>query len=248
MQLRVIGAAPAWGNPGEACSCHLVDTGAGRLLLDLGNGALSRLLTVRGAPPAAVVVSHLHPDHFADLVPLAYGLAYGGFGWPRPSLHVPAGGLEILDGLARLWGQDLEGLFGIVLDLREYGAREPFAIAGAVVHAAPAAHSGLAHCLRVEAGGRVLGYTGDSAPSADVAAHLEGSHLLLAEAVVPEGADGSAHGHSTATEAAGLAVDAKVERLVLTHVPSALRAQGLRAARARFPRTDLALPGLRTAV
>ncbi len=110
----MIGAAPAWGNPGEACTCHLVDTGAERLVLDLGNGSLARLLRLSGPPPVAVVLSHLHPDHFADLVPLAYGLGYGGFGWRRPTLHVPVGGLEVLDRLAAVYLLDASGVTGTV--------------------------------------------------------------------------------------------------------------------------------------
>jgi ribonuclease BN (tRNA processing enzyme) len=100
----------------------------------------------------------------------------------------------------------------------------------------------------VEVDGRVLGFTGDTAHSVDVAAHLRGSHVLLAEAVLPEGRDGSSSGHSTATDAAALAVDVGAERLLLTHVPHERRARALREARRAFPHVDLALPGLRVEV
>jgi ribonuclease BN (tRNA processing enzyme) len=246
MELSVLGASPAWANPGEACSSHLVHTEDERLVLDLGNGALARLRRLGSPAPRAIVLSHLHPDHFADLVPLAYGLRHGDWGWPRPSLHVPAGGLEVLDRLARVWGSDL-GMFGSVLDLAEYRVDTPFTLGSAVVLAAPADHSGLPHCLRVEIGGRVLGYTGDTAYDAGVAAHLRGSHVLLAEATTLEG-DAPGGPHQSAADAARMALAADAGRLLLTHVPQERRARALREARRAFPRTALALPGLRVDV
>ena len=47
------------------------------MLLDLGHGSFQRIFA-RRAPEdiAAVIVSHLHPDHFIDLVPLRHYLRY----------------------------------------------------------------------------------------------------------------------------------------------------------------------------
>jgi ribonuclease BN (tRNA processing enzyme) len=193
-----------------------------------------------------VVLSPLHPDHFADVVPLAYGLRLGGWEWPRPTLLVPAGGLAVLDGLARLWGSDLD-MFAAVLDLSEYRVGASVTIGAAAVTAAPANHPGLAHCLRVEAAGRALGYTGDTAPDERVAAHLHGCRLVLSEATLLA-TESPGGGHSSAADAADLAAGAGAERLLLTHVPHEQRARALREARRRFARTDLALPGLRAGV
>lgn len=246
MELTVLGASPAWSNPGEACSSHLVDTGSERLVLDLGNGALARLRRAGGPTPLAIVLSHLHPDHFADVVPLAYGLRYAGWDWPRPALHVPAGGLQVLDRLAAVWGSDV-GMFAAVLDLAEYHPGAPLQIGRATVSAGPTTHSGLPHCLRVEVDGRVLGYTGDTAPDPAVAAHLAGSHVLLAEATLLAG-DPPAGQHLTAADAAVLAAAVGAQRLLLTHVPQERRARALREARRGFARADLALPGLVAAI
>ena len=59
------------------------------LLLDCGNGVFSKL---RGffdyVDVDAVLISHLHADHFLDLVPFSYALSYA----PRQQ-PVPVGGL-----------------------------------------------------------------------------------------------------------------------------------------------------------
>jgi len=72
--LHVLGCAPAGGNPGEACSGYLVTAGGSRVLLDCGPGVLASLLARDAAPLDAIVLSHLHFDHVADLIPL--GFAY----------------------------------------------------------------------------------------------------------------------------------------------------------------------------
>ncbi len=244
MRLHVLGSAPAWGNPGEACSGYLLEAGGGRIALDFGTGVLARLRRLRGAVPDAIVLSHLHPDHFADLVPLAYGLAYGDFGWERLAVHVPPGGLDALDRLAGAWGSTA-ALFTGPMDVHEYDPGAALPIGDASLTFAPAAHPASAHCIRVEASGRSLGYTGDGAPCEVVAAHLAGVHVLLAEAVLlePDGQDGQERVHSTPGEAADLAVATRAGRLLLAHVGLEQRAGALRAARRRFPAARLALPG-----
>ena len=76
--LTVLGAGPAWSDrPGSSGAAYLVRHGATSLLLDLGQGSFPRLASAI-APESldAVLISHLHPDHFVDLVPLRHYLAY----------------------------------------------------------------------------------------------------------------------------------------------------------------------------
>src|SRR4029077_6322872 len=75
--LHVLGCAPASGNPGEACSGYLVSAGGSRILLDCGPGVLSSLLARDAAPLDAIVLSHLHYDHVADLIPLGFAHEFG---------------------------------------------------------------------------------------------------------------------------------------------------------------------------
>lgn len=92
MRLDVIGAGPAYSDrPGATGASYLVRSGASSLLLDLGQGSFSRLAgMIDPATLEAVVISHLHPDHFIDLVALRHYLR-----WEKPRRRVrvigPAG-------------------------------------------------------------------------------------------------------------------------------------------------------------
>lgn len=72
MRVTVLGKSPSWEDAGGACSGYLVRDGDTTLLVDCGNGVFSRLReTVDYFDVDAVVISHLHADHFLDLVPFS---------------------------------------------------------------------------------------------------------------------------------------------------------------------------------
>ena len=70
-RLVVLGSCGAWPEPGRACSGSLLEHAGTRVVVDLGDGTVPRLLTWLGSPVAdgidAVVVTHDHPDHVVDL-------------------------------------------------------------------------------------------------------------------------------------------------------------------------------------
>ena len=106
MQVTVLGKSPSWQDAAGACSGYLVQEGELKLVLDCGNGVFSKLRSVVDYRSISeVLISHLHADHFLDLVPFSYALANvlrtgarngAGEVRVRPSLRVPAGGHEVL--------------------------------------------------------------------------------------------------------------------------------------------------------
>src|SRR3954464_10034295 len=80
MRLTVLGKSPSWQDADGACSGYLIEEQGTSVLLDCGNGVFSKLRRYRDYTRVdAVVISHLHADHFLDLVPFSYALTY-----PRP--------------------------------------------------------------------------------------------------------------------------------------------------------------------
>ena len=76
-----------------------------------------------------------------------------------------------------------------------------------------------AYAFRVEAGGRALVYSGDTAACEALTTLAKGADLLLCEAAFRDDADNPPHVHMTGSEAAATAQQAGVAALVLTHVP-----------------------------
>ena len=71
----MLGKSPAWQDAGGACSGYLIEEGETSILLDCGNGVFGKLRErIDYIDVDAVVITHVHADHFIDLVPYAYGL------------------------------------------------------------------------------------------------------------------------------------------------------------------------------
>src|SRR3954454_12372955 len=121
MRLTVLGKSPSWQDADGACSGYLVEEGDACLLVDCGNGVFAKLRRYCDyAAVDAVVISHLHADHFLDLVPFSYALTYGPRAQaaaepPRPVLHAPAGAGETLRRVVGAWGSEdlVEGAFDL---------------------------------------------------------------------------------------------------------------------------------------
>ncbi len=85
MKLTVLGKSPSWQDAGGACSGYLIEEGDYALLLDCGNGVFAKLRQHRDYVDVdTVAISHLHADHFLDLVPYSYALTYAPRQQPVP--------------------------------------------------------------------------------------------------------------------------------------------------------------------
>jgi ribonuclease BN (tRNA processing enzyme) len=217
VRLTVIGSSPAWPNPGGACSGYLVD---GRLLLDCGPGVLAKLREREPWPTVeAIAITHLHLDHWGDLVPWVWGSLFGpGAKAETPELWLPPRATAQLEPVLEILGgaDMLERAFHV----REYEPRVPFTAAGLEVTAVPVHHYDMrAFGFRIE-GDRVLAYSGDSGPCEALEEIARDADLLLSEATLEnDGYDGPGRGHLSPQEAQEAAAGARVLRTILTHRP-----------------------------
>lgn len=224
--------------PGSACSSYLLQTAAAAVVLDLGNGALGKLqVAIDYASLDAIVISHMHPDHFFDLVPLRYGLKYGTPSGAEPMrLWIPPGGGKTLAALSELiCGDPQGGFFSEVFSVREYDPSQPLAIGDVYLTFALTEHYIDAFAVRAECAGATLTYSADTAPCDAVVEHARGSAVFLCETALGLDVEEGERGHTSAEEAGEMAQRAGVARLVLTHYPAACAPEALvAAARRRF--------------
>ncbi len=76
MQLTVLGCWAPYPAAGEACSGYLIQHGETSIMLEAGNGSFSKLgKHIDFRRLGAVIISHLHPDHYMDLFCLRHAIA-----------------------------------------------------------------------------------------------------------------------------------------------------------------------------
>lgn len=240
-------------------SLHLAVDGFAALL-DTGPGFMERMAAASLDPNAvrAVLFSHLHFDHAAGIIELlTRTIVHTG---PPPRAYGPRGTDEYIASalaFARLNAtrpENHEWLDGVSVELTRPG--DDREIGPLAVESREVPHVEYLECLarRVRCGGRSLVYTGDTTGAPEVLVPLaDGADLLIHEAFTesalrrtaeaaampPERADGffaAIRGtHSSAADAARIAREAGVRRLVLTHLLAAERDEELAAeARSEF--------------
>jgi ribonuclease BN (tRNA processing enzyme) len=235
MIFTVIGSGTALPSRDRGSPCHHLRVGGDQVVFDLGSGSV-RQLWKRGVDIRDVTVlalSHFHPDHTADLVPLLFALRNPDFARPgRLRLLGPPGLKGYFAALEKLFS---DWIRPPALDLTiEESSSVPFQFSDWCMKVAHTAHTADSVAFRVECpGGSSLVYGGDSAFSESVIELARGASLLVLECSFPEGH--AAEGHLTPSAAATMASRAGVPRLLLTHFyPDADRADLLRPAREHY--------------
>ncbi|MGH3664628.1 MAG: MBL fold metallo-hydrolase, partial [Egibacteraceae bacterium] len=178
MKLTVLGCAGTYPGPDRACAAYLIGHAGYRLLLDCGNGSLSNLQqTCDVADVDAVLLSHLHPDHFADLYGLYYARRFHPAGVRPVDVYAPAGAAAVI---AQLLGDD--PAFAQVCRFQEAAAGERLALGPLQVSLHAADHPVECLASRVEADGHVLAYSGDTGPTPRLDAAARDADLFVCDA------------------------------------------------------------------
>jgi ribonuclease BN (tRNA processing enzyme) len=214
VKLTVVGCAGSYPPAQSPSSCYLLEHDGYRIVLDMGSGALGALQGyVDPRDLSAIVLSHCHVDHCVDVASLFVLRHYAPVpsGRPLPLL----GPSDTRARLAGIYGMtdpsDLSAEFDIRMLVPDPAVIGPFTIT-----TVRSAHPVEAYCVRVEAGGRSVTYSGDTGPAADLAGLARGTDIALFEASFV-GDAGPPDLHLTASDAGRIATEAGAGMLLLTH-------------------------------
>jgi ribonuclease BN (tRNA processing enzyme) len=179
------------------------------------------------------VISHLHADHFLDLIPYSYALTYAPRQqpvpvppWPgtddpaRPRLIAPPGAREAFRTIAGVFGN--EDLIENAFELEEYEERSTPEIGPFRINFHEVPHFTQTFALRMQSNGSTLVYGADSSPNEDLVEFADGCDLLLIEATLPRPERTGIRGHLTPMEAGEHARAANAGDLVITHISDEL--------------------------
>ena len=236
MRLTVLGKSPSWQDADGACSGYLLRDGDTTVLLDCGNGIFGKLRKfVDYVDVDAVVISHLHADHFIDLVPYSYALIHAPRQqpvpvppWPgtdspaRPRLVAPPGAAKTFRQVVGAWGND--ELIEQAFDLEEYAVDSVIEVGTLRFSFALMPHFIDAYAVSVTSsnGGGRLAFGSDSRPAQELVDFARGADLFLVEATLPRPERTGVRGHLTAEEAGDHGRQAGAGRVVLTHISDEL--------------------------
>lgn len=233
MKITVLGCWGAYPEKGEATAGYLLETDKHHILIDCGSGVLAQLFKYISIEALdAVILSHYHHDHVADLGCLQYAVMIGkqlrnpseaDAAQFQAQFHTHTHTKSQSQPL-RIYGH-AQSPFIPKLNFKNFTAGQeikagvPLELNGLRVEFVPTVHEEYNLAMRFEYGGKRLVYTGDTGYIEDLISFMYGADLVIAETSLYASQRVQGSGHLTSAEAGRLAAQAGIQELVLTHFP-----------------------------
>lgn len=220
MRLTIIGSGDAFGSGGRTNTCFWLETAKGTLLIDCGASALPAL-KARGLDPnriEAVILSHLHGDHFGSL---PFLLLDGQFLSRREkplAIFGPPGTRARLDSLLEVFFPKSSGskwrfdwrVEEVALGI-ETGVLGHKLVTTEVIHQSGAPST----ALRLSDGEKTFAYSGDTEWTDALLPIARGADLFICECYAYAG---KLTGHMSWEILQGRLPDLRAKRIMLTHM------------------------------
>ncbi len=233
MQLTILGSGTAIPVPDRFPAGYLLQSGATAVMVDCGPGSLRRFVQAGGqlAELDAVLLTHYHTDHCADLAALLFALRSPTFAGRRPMRLLGAPGLErLVQKLTEAWPW-LQPR-GYELELTEL-APSTFSIGELQVTAVPIRHTAQSLGYRFTTAAGSAAFSGDADECDELVELARDVDVFVCDAATPDGQ--KLDGHLTPGLAAGYAQRAGTKTLVPTHFyPECVGHDLLAMARSQF--------------
>lgn len=223
MKLTVLGCWGPYPRAGGACSGYLIRDAGTSILLEAGSGSLSRLMNyIDFQLLDAVIVTHLHHDHYLDLFPLRHaveGARRAGSRHAPLKLFIPsnpANEFSLLDSYKKAF--QVIAIESLPVEIIKSGdTSRRMDIGGLPVSFVPTKHSLPGYSVSFGEKDRLV-FSSDTARTDGLVALAGGASLFLCEA---SGMDRDVNYlkdiHLTARQAGEVAKAAGVKRLLITH-------------------------------
>lgn len=222
MKLTVLGCWAPYPSAGGACSGYLIQSMGKNILIECGNGVVSNLLKyIDFRKLDAVLVSHLHPDHYLDLYCLRH--AIGGARRLEPDIPLlpvympeePAEPFIKINSFNEAFTvfsiEKLSVLKQNNLEIREASIGEN------IIRFVKTDHPLPTYSITIEGEGKLF-YSADTKWNRDLPVVAGGADVVLCEAsIIEEDREYASVGHLTCRQAGELGRLAGAGRLIATH-------------------------------
>ncbi|KRL03004.1 MBL fold metallo-hydrolase [Liquorilactobacillus capillatus] len=213
MKITILGFYGGYPYAGKATSCYLVQSSGYNLLLDCGSGALLNLEKIIDPLQLdAVLLSHYHQDHIADVGVLQYY-------WQLNNEQIDGkilpiyGHMQDKEHFANLtWAKATIG--------RGYLPDETLSLGPFELSFLPVKHPVTAYAVKIKetSTNKFFVFTADTDYIPELTAFAQGAEVLLTDTNYSNGKK-EPKWHMTSTESGQLAKNAAVKKLILTHLP-----------------------------
>ncbi|MEH7454753.1 MBL fold metallo-hydrolase [Gottfriedia acidiceleris] len=211
MKVTVIGYWGGYPGKGEATSCYLFKSKNFNLLVDCGSGALASLQNyIDPNCLNAVILSHYHHDHIADIGVLQYFQLVNS-GKLKFALPIYGHNFNHEKFNSLTYKEATKGY--------EYNPNEVLDLGPFTIRFLKTVHPVDCFAMRIETANHSVVYTADSSFTEEFIPFSSNADLLISDCNMYEHQDGAKVGHMSSKDAATIANEANVKELLLSHLP-----------------------------
>ena len=257
-----LGTVAPYPKEDKNCSSYLIKHKDNNILLDCGNGSTRLLNMESDLNNLKIFISHLHPDHYGDLISLLQTImVYKKYGYIKNDieLYIPQTivteeeSYKDKDGWACLralrtniidykYIKKYAEIVGV--DLKELKGKINLKYDDIIIDSILVPHQLESYAIKVITENGTIVYSGDTGTNNNLEKFAKNSDLLICESTFLKGQYRSKDGHLYAHEAAMIAKCANVKKLLLTHFwPEIDKQKYVDEAKVIFENTDYAVEG-----
>lgn len=257
-----LGTVAPYPKDGKNCPGFLIKYDNQNILLDCGNGCTRLMNLEKDLKNLKIFISHLHPDHFGDLISLLQAIyVYRKFGLidTNIELYIPDKDIEIesfgYEGEDGWWTskefqkKSLEYRYiekyakEALVTLKGY-AEETFKFDKTTIKTSYVPHPIHTYAIRINTEYGDITYSADTGTNNRLNLFAKNSDIFICESTFLKGQFRATDTHLYAHEAAQIASKAEVEKLLLTHFwPEIDKQKYVDEAKKIFPNTEAAIEG-----
>lgn len=219
MKLTILGSGTVIPSGTRNSAGYFVELRDARVMMDCGAGSVHALARY-GLPweqMTHLFISHFHVDHVGELAALFLAFRHGMTIDRSEAFTIvgPRGLDRVMDGLKLAFGPRLfDTKFPLTVRMVSPGEQIELG-PDSTLSVMKAPHTPESLAVRIESGGRSLCYTGDTAYDDELARFFQSADVLISECSFLRPRDGGLH--VSIREAARLASQARVSKLIVTH-------------------------------
>lgn len=212
MEVTILGCSGGYPGPGQAASGYLLTINDKKVLIDCGSGVFSNLqLHVPLNGLDAILITHLHADHYSDLMVMRYAIDMNskrGMEFRNVPIFAPKTPEGVINSLTNDWGYKI-GYIGHESELPLFGAKAKFFRTN---------HPVECYGICVEYEGKVFVYTADASVDSLFAGYLDDADLCIMDCGEIEKARRPNMLHMTPKECFACAKALRVKKTILSHL------------------------------
>jgi ribonuclease BN (tRNA processing enzyme) len=212
MQITVLGQWGAYPKAGEATAGYLIEHNDEKILMDCGSGVLAQLQRyINLSELTAVIISHTHHDHVADLGCLQYACLIDMDLGIRPEvLPIYISNESNVNKYRAMIGTDIKNISteeSLIIDDLSFTFFKTF-------------HEAYCLAMKIQIQDKTMIYTADTFFDESLIHFCLNADVLIAEAsFYKEFSDAKKYGHMNSIEVGALAHKANAGKVILTHLP-----------------------------